>query len=147
METATFTEALVVKRTFTAPPERVFRAWTNPKFLTQWFHMTEEWSTPICEVDLRVGGRYRLGMKNPGADAPYVATGLYREIVENEKLVFTWEWEGSEPCEMLVTVNFHNLDGSTEVELIHERFLDNEQRDKHREGWEGLLVQLSNIEI
>ncbi len=147
MDAATFTEALVVKRTFPTSCDRVFRAWTNPKFLTQWFHASQDWTTPICELDLRVGGRYRIGMRNPNADAPYVATGLYREIVENEKLVFTWEWEGRESNEMLVTVLFHDRGHSTEVELIHERFLDSEQRDKHREGWEELFVQLSKVEL
>ncbi len=85
---------LEVSRTVAAPRETVFQAWTDPEILTKWWRVDAGWSTPIAEVDLRVGGRYRLGMFEPGKDGPYVVGGEYREVTPPEKLVFTWIWEG-----------------------------------------------------
>jgi len=97
---------LHLRRTFTAPREKVFRAWTDPEELKQWWG-PEGCSTPIAEIDLRVGGKYRFGMKPLEGDLIFVS-GTYREIRPPEKLVYTWVWEGSEmdAGETLVTVKF-----------------------------------------
>ncbi len=85
---------LVLSRTFTGSREKVFRAWTDPSVLKQW------WAGPgftatIAEVDLRVGGRYRLGMRAPDKDVDYVVIGTYRKVQQPARLVYTWTWEGS----------------------------------------------------
>ncbi len=131
--------ALRVTRIFAASRERVFRAWSEPDALRKWFRVAEGYSTPIAEVDLRVGGRYRLGMLPPGAAAPQVVGGVYHEIAPPERLVFTWRWEGSPPDapETLVTVEFFERGGHTEVVLTHEQFPDAPSRDLHTEGWQG----------
>ncbi|MFQ5604208.1 MAG: SRPBCC domain-containing protein [bacterium] len=133
---------LCLKRTFAAPRENVFKAWTDPAFLKKWWRVQENWSTPVAEVDLRVGGKYRLGMHSPETGNQYVVQGEYRTVQPPEKLVYTWSWEGENPYETLVTVLFHDKGKYTEVELIHEQFPDREQRDKHNEGWIGCLEQL-----
>ncbi|MFQ5751156.1 MAG: SRPBCC domain-containing protein [bacterium] len=133
---------LILKRTFNAPREKVFQAWTNPEMLKEWFHGGDDWTTPIQEVDLQVGGKFRLGMQPPDAEAPYVAYGTYREVQPPEKLVYTWDWEGQDPLDTLVTVVFREVGDSTEVELTHERFPNPETRDQHREGWIGCMDQL-----
>ena len=98
---------LEVRRTVAAPRETVFQAWTDPEMLKKWWRVDAGWSTPIVEVDMRIGGRYRLGMLESGKGAPYVVGGEYREVTPPEKLVFTWIWEGPEPAEeTLVTVEF-----------------------------------------
>ena len=135
--------SLELKYTFEAPRERVYRAWTDPAALRQWFRTAPDFTTTIAEVDLRVGGRFRIGMQSPGADALYVATGVYRQIQPPEKLVFTWTWEGSEEAETLVTVNFHSVGETTEVTLKHEGFESIEARDLHADGWQGCLSQLA----
>ena len=61
--------------------------------------MAEGFTTPIAEVDLKVGGRYRLGMKAPGDNPLLIVGGVYREIVHPERLVFTWQWESTNPHE------------------------------------------------
>ncbi|MCH8874602.1 SRPBCC domain-containing protein [candidate division KSB1 bacterium] len=71
---------LNLKRTFNAPREKVFRAWTDPTALKEWFHGMDDWTTPVHEIDLQVGGKYRLGMQPPDGDTPYVAYGTYREV-------------------------------------------------------------------
>ena len=136
---------LVLKRTFAAPREKVFRAWTNPAELKKWFHVEADWSTPIAEVDLRVGGKYRLGMQDPNAPAPYVVGGVFHEIKAPEKLVYTWKWEGQDSEETQVTILFRDLGGRTEVELIHEKFPSSEERDKHGHGWAGCLDQFARL--
>jgi len=85
------------------------------------------------------------GCSRPMAIQPYVAYGTYREILPPEKLVYTWSWEGQDPMETLVTVEFREVGDSTEVELTHERFPNAEERDKHNEGWVGCLDQLSKL--
>src|SRR6266852_6081518 len=85
--------ALTVHRTVSASRERAFRAWTDADELKKWFGVAEGYTTPIAEVDLRVGGRYRLGMQPPNSSELYIVQGVYREIREPEKIVFTWRWE------------------------------------------------------
>ncbi len=137
---------LEVRRTIAAPREVVFRAWTEPEMLMKWWRVDAGWSTPIAEVDLRVGGRYRLGMLEPDKDGPYVVGGVYREVTPPDRLVFTWAWEGPGSAEeTLVTVEFLDLGGTTEVVLTHQNFADQNMRDEHQKGWGGCLAQLAYL--
>ena len=149
---------LTIRRTFAAPRDVVFRAWTEPDRLKEWWGVEESFSTPIAEVDLRVGGAYRLGMLAPGEDNPFVVGGIYKEVRRPEKLVYTWVWEGGEEPgpstggahaadfrEMLVTVEFNDLGRSTEVVLTHEYFPDQHARDEHNKGWNGCFAQLARL--
>jgi uncharacterized protein YndB with AHSA1/START domain len=137
--------ALRVSRRFAAPRERVFRAWTEAPALRKWFRVAEGYATPIAEVDLRVGGRYRLGMQAPDATEPQIVGGVYREISPPERLVFTWQWEGAPPeaPETIVTVEFHQHGSQTEVVLTHEGFPDRPARDQHGAGWQGCFDGLA----
>ena len=144
--------SLTVNRTINAPRERVFAAWTEPDLLRKWWGAHESFSAPIAEIDLRVGGKYRLGMLEPGKDAPYVSYGVYREVNPPERLVFTWAFEkmpgddpGFVPAETLVTVEFINKGGATEVVLTHEQFPDEHMRDEHQQGWGGCLDGLERL--
>jgi uncharacterized protein YndB with AHSA1/START domain len=138
---------LQMRRTIPASCERVFRAWTDPQQLKRWFAVENGFTTPIADVDLQVGGRYRLGMKPPGDDPVLVVGGVYREVLPNEKLVFTWRWEtpNEDEPETLVTVQFLDKGKATEIVLQHELFEDAEARDKHGEGWMGCLDQLERL--
>lgn len=138
---------LQIHRTYRASRARVFRAWTEPEQLKKWFAVAEGFITPIAEVDLQIGGKYRLGMQPPGDDGVLIVGGIYRLISPPEKLVFTWRWEtpSADEPETLVTVEFHERDNATEVVLKHELFTDIGQREKHREGWEGCLNQLERL--
>ncbi len=133
---------LRVARTFAAPREKVFRAWTDPEELKKWFGPVG-YSTLIAEVDLRVGGKYRLGMRKlPGGDIFYL-TGTYREVRTPEKLVYTWFWENEpELGETLVTVEFRARGNSTEVVVTHELFPNQKMRDDHDKGWNSCLDRL-----
>jgi uncharacterized protein YndB with AHSA1/START domain len=137
---------LNLTRTYSAPRDDVFRAWTEPEALKRWFAPSDEFSTPIAEVDLRVGGAYRIGMKPPDQEDMFIVVGTYREVQPPERLVFTWSWEeGIDVGETLVTVEFRDLGDSTEVVLTHELFPNEQARDKHIEGWSGCLERLEKI--
>lgn len=137
--------SLRLRRTFAAPRERVFRAWTEPAALKRWFRAADGHTTPVAEVDLRVGGRYRLGMQPPDSDTVLVVGGIYQEVLPPARLVFTWRWEGADAGEpeTLVTVEFHERGAMTDVELIHEQFAGVAQRDQHAQGWQGCLDGLA----
>lgn len=135
---------LQLNRTFAAKRERVFRAWTEPEALKQWFVPSEEVSTQTAEVDLRVGGKYRLVMKSSTGEL-YIAAGTYREVRFPEKLVFTWAFEGTDMEETLVSLEFHERGSSTELVLTHELFPNKEQRDRHNMGWSSCLDHLTKF--
>jgi uncharacterized protein YndB with AHSA1/START domain len=136
---------LTIKQTFNAPRERVFRAWTVPDLLMQWFRAAPDFKTIIAEVDLRVGGRYRFGMQPPASEQMHIAVGEYRLIKPNERLVFTWAWEGAEDSPTLVTIDFFSIGDKTEVVLTHENFKSEADRDSHAEGWQGCLAALAEF--
>ena len=134
--------SLTLRRVFAVMPERVFQAWTTPEELKRWF-APPGLTTPEAEVDLRVGGRYRIAMQMPQGPTLWVA-GTYVEIDRPNRLVYTWAWEedGSPGHETLVTVEFNALDGQTELVLTHERLADDAERDQHSDGWNGCFAAL-----
>jgi uncharacterized protein YndB with AHSA1/START domain len=149
MATATTTPAparaatpLRVTRTFPASRERVFRAWTDPQVLACWFAPSDDFQTSVFELDLRPGGRYRIEMLQGGT--PHRVAGTYVEIHPPEKLAFTWKWENetAHAHESLVTLEFFDRDGSTELVLTHDRIADAASRDEHNKGWIGCLDRL-----
>jgi uncharacterized protein YndB with AHSA1/START domain len=139
---------LRLERGFDAPREAVFDAWTSPEVLRQWWAAGTGWSTPVAEVDLRVGGRYRLSMQDPEATAPYTVVGEYVEVRRPERLSYTWSWEG-DPVERagsrdtLVVVEFHEDGGGTKVVLTHSGFAGPEVVAQHEHGWHACLDNLA----
>jgi uncharacterized protein YndB with AHSA1/START domain len=135
------THSLRVSHTIRADAERLFRAWTDPEELKHWWRMEGEgWAFAAASIDLRVGGRYRLGMTDPDGIV-YTAVGVYREIRRPTRLVFTWDWEerSVRVGETLVTVEFKSDGDRTEVVLTHERFADPARVARHEQGWTQLL--------
>jgi uncharacterized protein YndB with AHSA1/START domain len=138
MATAT-KPSLTIKRRFNAPPEKVFSAWTEPEKLAHWMRPTAT-KRVEAECDLRVGGRYHIKMIM--ADDQHNVSGVYREIVPNEKLAFTWAWKTTPERESLVTVTFKADGAGTIMTLTHEQFFDEDARDRHRSGWTGTMDRL-----
>jgi len=134
---------LKLRRTFQAPRERVFRAWTDAKELALWFGPSADYSAKVPELDLKVGGKYKLEMHHAGGNVHTVG-GTYREIKPPEKIVFTWCWEQDPTAhESLVTIEFRDLGPSTEILLTHEQLPSVEEREKHGHGWNGCLDSLA----
>lgn len=142
--------AVQVKRTFAAPREKVFEAWTNPKMMAKWFPRgtTQMPPTKILEADVRASGKYRVDVECPvetdiRQKRVYNMQGTYREVRPPEKLVFTWWWPEADFAPSLVTVDFRALGESnfTEVTLTHE-LLPEKEREEHRQGWIGCFDML-----
>lgn len=144
MDSLTDDTTLVIRRTLAAPVERVYRAWTDPAWLSRWFAATPEHECVLAETDLRVGGRYRLIMRAPDGEEHRVS-GEYREIETGRKLVFTWAWESTPERESQVTINLHAKETGTVLVLTHERFADVTTRDRHNQGWTGCLDTLERV--
>jgi uncharacterized protein YndB with AHSA1/START domain len=113
---------LRMKRLFRAPPSTVFRACTEPEELAKWWD-PRGFTTSAIELDLRVGGRYRLAMQPPEGDLFHL-TGEFREVDPASRLVYTFVWEPPDPDnrETVVTLSFRDLDGSTEVHFTQGVF-------------------------
>ena len=129
---------LEVSRLFTTTRQRLFDAWTNPDEMARWFFVSPDWSAE-AEVDLRVGGQYRLTMITD-VGSQLVQTGEYREISPPDRLVFTWNSDAVQ--DTLVTVEFEEVDGGTSLKLTHELLPTEELRDAHGDGWNGCLASL-----
>jgi uncharacterized protein YndB with AHSA1/START domain len=128
---------LVVRRTIAASAERLFRAWTEPAQLMQWWGP----ATARCskaELDLRVGGKYRLANTFPDGRVVYIV-GAFERISPPRELVYTWRLEGVGEADERVTVRFEGSGQTTEVIVIHERISSPKMRDGHAHGWESCL--------
>jgi len=126
---------LQISRVLPAPPDRVWRAFTDPVALATWF-WPERFAT-TAETDVRVGGRYRID--GPGADM--AVSGEYVAVEPPSRLVFTWRWDG-EAEETLVTLVLTPAGTGTELAVTHERFGDDAGRDNHAKGWSDCLDRL-----
>jgi len=131
--------SLTIKRRFNAPPEKVFAAWIDPDKIKRWMGPGEIKKVE-AECDLRVGGRYAIKMIMP--DDEHNVGGVYREIVPNEKLSFTWAWRSTPERESLVTVTFRKDGDGTIMTLLHGQFFDEKARDDHNRGWTGTMDKL-----
>ncbi len=142
--------SLRITRRLAAPRAKVFRTWTDPEALKRWFAPSDDYSTWQAEVDLRVGGTYRIQIKAPDG-AIYSVKGTYKDVQPTERLVFSWAWTGSgcgwrglmEFYETLVTIELRTVPEGTELTLTHEFFPTAEERDRHRSGWTACLTRLS----
>ena len=133
---------LVIERYFPVAPEKVWRAWTDPRALKRWFGPGGYDPVSAAELDLRAGGRYRIVFG--GADGTeHEVRGEYREVVPHRRLVFTWTWPRSTPeRESLVTIELQASAGGTAFVFRHERFFDETVRDDHRRGWRETFAKL-----
>jgi uncharacterized protein YndB with AHSA1/START domain len=115
--------------------------------MKQWFCPSDQHKMVLAEVDLRVGGRYRLRMQKPDGET-HTTGGVFKEITPPSKLVYSWGWEEpvagykGEMKDTLVTVIFRDLGGKTELTLIHQRFPTQQAADMHNAGWKGCLDSL-----
>jgi uncharacterized protein YndB with AHSA1/START domain len=140
MATVTTKPSLTIKRRFNAAPAKVFAAWIDPEKVKRWMGPGEVKALRV-ESDPRTGGRYRWVMQAPNGEQHDVS-GVYREVVPNEKLVFTWAWKSTPERESLVTVALKSDGDGTLMTLTHEQFFDEEARDRHQGGWNGAMPKL-----
>lgn len=142
--TATLDErVLLISRELDCDAATLFRLWTDPEHLPRWWG-PRDFTTSLCEIDLRQGGHYRFGIRSSQGKA-YRMTGIYREVQEAQRLVFSFAWEedGKRSSETLVTVTFAELAGKTRLTFRQAFFTSAESRDSHHEGWSECLDKLA----
>ena len=134
--------ALTLHRKFPVAPEKVWRAWTSPEALKGWFGPAGPQAVSVADVDLRVGGRFRLVFGGPQGNE-HEAAGVYREVVPHRKLVFSWCWPRTTPDRISqITIVLRPEGGGTDMEFRHEQFFDQAARDGHLRGWTGTFDKL-----
>jgi uncharacterized protein YndB with AHSA1/START domain len=143
--------SLQIRRMFTAPREKVFRAWTERAGLEKWMCRDVPTHDPkYLELDVRPGGRYVIEIKMPEGFV-YRGQGVFREVKPPEKLVFTWAWtrspenksEPEQTKDSLVTVELFQRGTFSEMVFTHEQFESAKIRDDHKKGWDGCFDVLA----
>jgi uncharacterized protein YndB with AHSA1/START domain len=139
---------VVITRVFDAPARLLFEAYSTPEHLMKWFG-PKDWPLTHCEVDFRVGGRYRFAMTGPDGHQNTPFGGRYLEIVPNKKIVFDDSFESPDAERMVVTVTFDEVDGQTTV-TIHTLFASVAMKNKHLgagflNGFNSSLDQLADV--
>jgi uncharacterized protein YndB with AHSA1/START domain len=142
-ETKTEGVSLTLTHTVAAPADRVFRALTSAEELKKWF-CPEEFEVPIADMDVRVGGEYRIEMKAPDGEI-YAVRGVIEELSPPNLLSYTWSWEEDEGEEHESKVTYRlSPDGDgTRIELVHTQLASDESAQRHQEGWNGCFANLS----
>ena len=147
---------LVVERVFDAPRELVWKAWTDPESVMRWWG-PKGFTSPACQIDLRVGGRYLWCMRSPEGQDLW-STGVYREIVEPERIVCTNSFADADgnpvpashygitedlPLETLSTLTFEEHEGKTKLTLRTEGLPAGEMRKGANAGWNEAFDKLA----
>jgi uncharacterized protein YndB with AHSA1/START domain len=130
-----------IERTFQAPAEAVFEAWTSEEVIRRWWQAERGWETSEAEVDLRVGGAVRVVMRDPDKDEEYGGGGTYTEVDPPNRLAFTWIWDG-DTRRTLIELDFEESAGATTVRLTHSGLWDEEAVRSHEHGWGNVLDNL-----
>jgi uncharacterized protein YndB with AHSA1/START domain len=135
---------LRIERTFAAPAEAVFDAWTSEEVMRRWWHAEHGWETTAAEVDLRVGGGVRVVMRDPARDVEYGGGGRYTEIDRPRRLAFTWLWD-DRPHRTLIEIDFEEAGGVTTVRFTHRDLWDEEAVRDHEGGWRQCFDNLDRV--
>ncbi len=130
---------LVLRRTFTASRQRVFRAWITPRALEHWLR-PRGMGVTVSSLDARVGGSFRFDLEDGSS-----IVGTYLHIVPPEKLVFTWSGRATQGRETVVTLDFHDQGPVTEVVLTHEGLRTEAMRALVEGGWPSLFDALASV--
>jgi uncharacterized protein YndB with AHSA1/START domain len=133
---------LRIERTFDAPAEAVFDAWTSPEVMRRWWHAGPDWETPEAEVDVRVGGKVRVVMrKSDGSEVE--AGGEYTLIERPHRLEMTWTFsDDPSNTQQLIELSFSESEGSTTVVMVNSGIATDERRDAQDYGWQGCFDEL-----
>jgi uncharacterized protein YndB with AHSA1/START domain len=132
---------LTCRRTIKASPEQVYNAWLDPVTMRRFMSPRPDMHVSEARSDARVGGRFFVLMQG---DKPYPHEGTYLELVPYSRLAFTWEAPWSAPGTR-VDISLTPVAEGTEVVLTHGKFMSEESRDNHLQGWTGILGKLDAL--
>lgn len=151
---------ITIERTFRAPVERVWKAWSEPEMIKKWWG-PKDFSAPDVAIDFRVGGKYLYSMRDDKGLAgqkgrKFWSTGTYSEIEPGKKIKVTDSFADEKgnvvsseeygmkgfPREMMVTVSFETADGGTKMTLRHEGLPEGGMGEQTEQGWQQSLDKL-----
>lgn len=135
---------LTITREFDAPRDRVWRAWTEADALMRW-HCPKDFTALFAQNDLRVGGKWRSGMRAPDG-SEYIHHGVYHVIDKPDRLIFTHAWEKNElepAADTVITIMLTEKDGRTTMIFAQVGFANTDSRDSHNAGWSGAFDNMS----
>jgi uncharacterized protein YndB with AHSA1/START domain len=133
---------LRIERTYNAPIERVYDAWTSEDVLRRWWRTERDW-TADAQIDLRVGGAVRVVMRDPATGQEIGGGGLYTEVEPPARLAFTWLWDG-QTTRTLIEIDFSERDGVTTVIFTHRDLWDEQAVREHEDGWTRMFAFLAD---
>ena len=137
--------SLTLQRHYPVAPEKVWRAWTDAEAVKRWWGPGPGEPVSLAELDVRVGGRFRIVFGGPDGKM-HECAGVYKEVVPNRKLVFTWHWPNSTPERIsVVTIEFRASPTGTDLAFKHEQLFDEKARDDHKRGWSASLDKLADF--
>lgn len=137
--------SVTLARRLKATPAKVFAAWTDAEKLIRWFGPAQTIDGSVsAELDVREGGRYRISFKTDDGEYHEVG-GIYRQVVPDQRLQFTWAWHTMRERESLVTVSIRPDGDGALLTLLHEQFFDQAAADGHKRGWTGTLDKLERF--
>jgi uncharacterized protein YndB with AHSA1/START domain len=136
---------LRLRRVLPVPPAAVFKAHTNPEELAKWWG-PKGFTVPAIELDLRVGGSYRIAMQPPDGDVFHLS-GEFRAVEPPERLSYTFRWDppDTDDRETVVAISLRDLGGSTEMIVDQGIFATEERRGIHDQGWTDSLDRLEEL--
>jgi uncharacterized protein YndB with AHSA1/START domain len=133
-----------IERTFEAPAEDVFDAWTSPEVIGRWFRPGRGWGEASAEVDLRVGGKVSVVMHAPDG-SEVGASGEYTLIERPHRLAFNWTFDDDPSNQQMIELEFSEQDGATTVLFVNSNISAQERRDAQYEGWQACLDNMQGV--
>lgn len=130
-------ETLQLSRLIPAEPDRVFRAWTDPKEIRKWWGPTGV-KCLSAELDLRIGGQFRIANGLPDGSIVWIS-GSFEQIERPHLLIYSWILENENPTTERVEVRFDRNGPGTNVTITHERIATQALSEQHRQGWIGCM--------
>ena len=146
MQSSATVPAIVMRRTYSASPQQVYDAWTDPELARQ-FMCPEDVKAGKIDMDVRVGGTYRIEMLLPNGET-YVAYGVYKDVQPAKRLSMTWTWEEDNKAdehETLLTIDLAPNGSGTDLTLTHEYLASEKSREDHTHGWTSILEKLNDV--
>lgn len=130
------------ERKLDAPVAHVYKVLTGTEFISRWFGPSDEFKVTVHQWDARIGGSYRVEFNTPAGET-HIVIGTFKELVPNQKVAYTWTWEGRPAMDSLVTFTIRADGNKTLLTLVHGGFPAEEVRDHHQQGWAGSMERLS----
>lgn len=133
-----------IERHYPVAPEKVWRAWTDPQVMSQWFGAGMNGPGATVEIDLQVGGSFRIAFPGPNGES-HEARGVYQEVMAPERLVFSWFWKSTPERVSRISIDLKRVAAGCDLSFVHDRFFDDQARINHERGWQPFFEKLGEF--